>query len=83
MNRGYNLPAKYVLHTVGPQGPVEQELIGCYESIGTLILQHKLKTIALCGVSTGLYKTNWMKTNKHEWNKHKWKTNMNEKKNWN
>ena len=42
-----------MLHTVGPQGQDEKALASCYVTIGELVLKHKIKTIALCGVSTG------------------------------
>ena len=57
---GYNLPARYVLHTVGPvvrdDTPTprqEQELAGCYNSCLALADMHGLQSIAFCCISTG------------------------------
>jgi O-acetyl-ADP-ribose deacetylase (regulator of RNase III) len=55
----FNLPSKYVLHTVGPivQGEVQEkdrrELKSCYESCLMLAAEHHLKSIAFCCISTG------------------------------
>lgn len=57
---GYNLPARYVLHTVGPivhnGKPTlqqEQELEDCYNSCLALSDAHGLQSIAFCCISTG------------------------------
>lgn len=56
---GYNLPARYVLHTVGPivQGTVTQsdraQLAACYRACLGSAAQHGLATIAFCCISTG------------------------------
>lgn len=56
---GYNLPCKYVLHTVGPiiSGPLtgtdEKLLASCYRSCLELAEQHGIKSIAFCCISTG------------------------------
>ena len=56
---GYNLPARYVLHTVGPivQGRVtardREELASCYRSCLELAAEHGLESIAFCCISTG------------------------------
>ena len=55
ITRGYDLPAKYVLHTVGPVGSGDDELKSCYESSLQLVKKHNIKTVALCGVSTGIF----------------------------
>jgi O-acetyl-ADP-ribose deacetylase len=54
------LPAKYVIHTVGPvwQGgrTNETELLArCYRNSLELALQHNVKTIAFPSISTGIY----------------------------
>ena len=55
----YNLPAKYVLHTVGPivSGGVtdrdRRELRGCYDACLRLAAEHSLKSVAFCCISTG------------------------------
>ena len=55
----YNLPCKYVLHTVGPiiSGRVtktdEELLSSCYRSCLELAEQNEIKSIAFCCISTG------------------------------
>lgn len=55
----YNLPCKYVLHTVGPivQGKLtkkdEQQLASCYRSCLALAEQNGVESIAFCCISTG------------------------------
>lgn len=55
----YNLPSKYVLHTVGPiiQSKVtkrdEELLASCYRSCLELAERHHVKSIAFCCISTG------------------------------
>ena len=59
LTRGYNLPARYVLHTVGPivQGRVTRrdrgELASCYRACLELAAEHGLKSVAFCCISTG------------------------------
>lgn len=60
MTRGYNLPAKYVIHTVGPvwQGGRNHEdelLASCYYESLKLAEKHQLQTIAFPAISTGVY----------------------------
>ncbi len=60
ITRGYNLPAKWVIHTVGPvwQGGSyrEDELLAqCYNSVLALAAQHGIKTIAFPAISAGAY----------------------------
>lgn len=56
---GYNLPARYVLHTVGPiiRGRVtkqdREELASCYRSCLELAAEHGLASVAFCCISTG------------------------------
>ena len=57
---GYNLPAKYVIHTVGPvwRGGSEGEpglLEACYRNSLALAIEHDFSTIAFPGISTGIY----------------------------
>lgn len=55
----YNLPAKHILHTVGPivQGRVtrrnQEELAACYRSCLELAAECGLETVAFCCISTG------------------------------
>lgn len=59
ITNGYNLPAKYVLHTVGPiiYGSVtekdREELASCYRSCLTLAAERGLQSVAFCCISTG------------------------------
>jgi len=60
ITKGYNLPAKWVIHTVGPvwnggrQG--EDELLArCYRSSLALVEQYQIQTIAFPAISTGAY----------------------------
>ena len=59
---GFNLPAKYVLHTVGPiiddevTPEAEALLASCYRSCLELAEQHDLHSIAFCCISTGVFR---------------------------
>lgn len=60
ITKGYNLPAKYIIHTVGPiwHGGTEGEdelLANCYKNSFKLARLHKLTTIAFPSISTGVY----------------------------
>ena len=60
ITRGYKLPAKYVIHTVGPVwnggGQGEAKLLAsCYQSSLRLAVQHGAKTIAFPAISCGVY----------------------------
>ena len=60
ISKGYKLPAKYVIHTVGPvwQGGDSQEselLASCYIQSLQLANQYKLTSIAFPAISCGVY----------------------------
>jgi len=60
ITKGYELPARYVIHTVGPvwQGGEQGEpaLLGaCYRNALELAVANGVKTIAFPGISTGVY----------------------------
>jgi O-acetyl-ADP-ribose deacetylase (regulator of RNase III) len=60
ITKGYNLPAKHVIHTVGPvwRGGEHGEddlLASCYRNSLTLAEQHGVKSIAFPAISTGVY----------------------------
>ncbi|CCW69678.1 unnamed protein product [Phytomonas sp. Hart1] len=55
LTKGYNLPARCVLHTVGPIGENPELLQSCYENIFSLALRNGIRSVGLCGVSTGVY----------------------------
>ncbi|WFU02548.1 O-acetyl-ADP-ribose deacetylase [Rhizobium sp. CB3171] len=61
ITRGYRLPAKHVIHTVGPVwnggGRGEDDLLAsCYRNSLRLATDHGLKTIAFPAISTGVYR---------------------------
>jgi O-acetyl-ADP-ribose deacetylase (regulator of RNase III) len=59
ITKAYNLPCRYILHTVGPiiYGEVTQKdcdlLSDCYRSCLELAAEYQLKSIAFCCISTG------------------------------
>ncbi len=60
MTKGYNLPAKYVIHTVGPvwnNGKYREEelLASCYSKSLELAVKNNIKSIAFPNISTGVY----------------------------
>jgi len=60
ITKGYNLPAKYVIHTVGPvwhEGTnKESELLAsCYHNCLKVALDNNIKTIAFPSISSGVY----------------------------
>jgi O-acetyl-ADP-ribose deacetylase len=60
ITRGYRLPARHVIHTVGPvwrggdQGEAEL-LASCYRRSIELAAQHGLRTLAFPAISTGVF----------------------------
>ena len=83
---GFNLPAKKVIHVTGPivttklTTELEQDLSNCYKNILDMCLQHNLKSVAFCCISTGVFNfpnkraaeiavktvTNWLKENENK-----------------
>jgi O-acetyl-ADP-ribose deacetylase (regulator of RNase III) len=62
ITQGYNLPARHVIHTVGPIIPdcipskeQEEQLAQCYRSCLDLAEQNGLGSIAFCCISTGVF----------------------------
>lgn len=58
---GFRLPARYVIHAVGPRWldgtRGEAELLErCYRSIFTLMREHGIRSIAIPAISTGIYR---------------------------
>ncbi len=61
ITKGYNLPAKYVIHTVGPVwyggDKNEPELLkSCYITALNLAKENNIKTIAFPAISCGVYR---------------------------
>ena len=60
ITKGYRLPARHVIHTVGPvwhggaRGEPEK-LAACYRNSLRLAAEHGIRTIAFPGISTGVY----------------------------
>ncbi|KAK3774912.1 hypothetical protein RRG08_007269 [Elysia crispata] len=52
---GYKLPAKYVVHTVGPRGEHPKVLESCYNKSLDLLKENKLTSIAFPCISTGIF----------------------------
>jgi O-acetyl-ADP-ribose deacetylase (regulator of RNase III) len=60
MTRGYRLPARHVIHTVGPVwdggGKGEEAVLArCYKSVFALVEGHGLRSVAFPSISTGAY----------------------------
>jgi O-acetyl-ADP-ribose deacetylase len=60
ITRGYRLPARHVIHAVGPvwkggTADEEQLLASCYRTALALAAEHGLASIAFPAISTGIY----------------------------
>ena len=61
ITQGYNLAARYIIHTVGPvwgggKNNEEKLLADCYTNSLNLAVEHGLKTVAFPAISTGAYR---------------------------
>src|SRR6266704_5643429 len=61
LNRGYRLPARFVIHTVGPvwtggNRDEAQTLANCYRNSLQLAVENGIKTIAFPAISCGAYR---------------------------
>lgn len=60
ITKGYNLPARFVIHTVGPvwnggKSGEHEKLASCYRRSLELAVQNGIKTLAFPNISTGVY----------------------------
>jgi O-acetyl-ADP-ribose deacetylase (regulator of RNase III) len=60
ITKGYNLPARWVIHTVGPvwhggQRNEDELLARCYRNSLALAVSHEICTLAFPAISTGVY----------------------------
>lgn len=59
ITKAYNLPAEYVIHTVGPivsyqlSDSLRDDLKSCYESVLKCCVEHSIRSVAFCCISTG------------------------------
>lgn len=59
LTKGYNLPAKYVIHTVGPivgyrlTDALRKDLENCYRNVLNCCVENGIRTVAFCCISTG------------------------------
>ena len=62
ITKGYNLKAKYVIHTVGPiwnsgKNNEEEILADCYKNSLSLAIKNKITSISFPSISTGIYRS--------------------------
>ena len=61
LTEGYNLPAKKVIHIVGPivqdelSPELEKDLADCYRNTLNMCAENGLKSVAFCCISTGVF----------------------------
>jgi len=60
ITRGYDLPARHVIHAVGPvwnggKKGEEELLTSCYRTALALAAEHRLQSVAFPAISTGVY----------------------------
>jgi O-acetyl-ADP-ribose deacetylase (regulator of RNase III) len=61
ITHGYNLPARHIIHTVGPQVQHEpserqkRQLAECYTACIHMAAMHEIRSLAFCCISTGVF----------------------------
>ena len=55
LTRGHSLPAKYVIHTVGPKDGSAATLVSCYRRCLALARERNVQSIAFPCIATGIY----------------------------
>uniref|UniRef100_A0A5K3FFL8 Macro domain-containing protein n=1 Tax=Mesocestoides corti TaxID=53468 RepID=A0A5K3FFL8_MESCO len=55
ITRGYNLPAKFVIHCVGPSDGNGEKLRSCYATALKLCTENGIKSVAFPCISTGIF----------------------------
>jgi O-acetyl-ADP-ribose deacetylase (regulator of RNase III) len=61
LTKAYNLPAKYIIHTVGPvvtkrlTKKIRNDLKKCYKKVLDCCVVNNIKSVAFCCISTGLF----------------------------
>jgi O-acetyl-ADP-ribose deacetylase (regulator of RNase III) len=59
LTKGYNLPAEYVIHTVGPivggilTDALRKDFRSCYQSVLQCCVDNNIRSVAFCCISTG------------------------------
>lgn len=62
LTKGYNLPAKHVVHIVGPiveyqlTAELEKDLADCYRNTLNLCVENGIRSVAFCCISTGVFR---------------------------
>ena len=72
ITKGYRLPAKWVIHTVGPvwsggDSGEDELLASCYRNSLALAAKHGIKSIAFPAISTGVYRFPKLRAAKIAW----------------
>ncbi|KAJ8656995.1 hypothetical protein O0I10_007329 [Lichtheimia ornata] len=55
LTKGFLLPAKYVIHTVGSRNNEKQVLANCYRHCLELCQHHRIRTVAIPCIATGAF----------------------------
>lgn len=61
LTKGYRLPAKHVIHTVGPvwsggEGGEPELLANCYRSVFKIARENRIRSLAFPAISCGVYR---------------------------